>query len=322
MFKVMFTMRKLVPALLLLLFLRPAGLYADGQQQPSSPSAAPTSLPDLTPDANGSLSQEQIQQLFRVVADKDERNDKRLRDYTYIERDEQHTLDGKGDVKSVDVNTYEVLELYGEQVQRLIEKDGKPLDSEEAAKEEKKIQKIIDKHKNESEDERAKRKEKEEKEREDDRKFTHEVADAYNFRLIGTESLGERDAWVIDAEPRPGYEPHMKQAKILPKFQGRVWIDKNDLQLAKLDITCIDTVSFGWFLARIHKGSRVVLEQTRVNDEVWLPKHVAIKVDARLALLKGFNLEAEQTFSDYKKFRSRTRIVGVGEVKGSEAQKP
>ena len=68
-------------------------------------------------------------------------------------------------------------------MQRLIEKDWQAsLDSEEAAKEEKKIQKIIDKHKNESEDERAKRKEKEEKEREDDRKFTHEVGDAYNFR--------------------------------------------------------------------------------------------------------------------------------------------
>ena len=103
----------------------------------------------------------------------------------------------------------------------------------------------------------------------------------------------------------------MKQAKILPKFQGRVWIDKNDLQLAgSSDITCIDTVSFGWFLARIHKGSRVVLEQTRVNDEVWLPKHVAIKVDARLALLKGpLNPKRDQTFSDYKKFRSRTRIA-------------
>ena len=42
---------------------------------------------DLTPDANGALSQEQMQQLFRVVADKDIDNDKRLRDYTYIERD-------------------------------------------------------------------------------------------------------------------------------------------------------------------------------------------------------------------------------------------
>ena len=40
--------------------------------------------------------------------------------------------------------------------------------------------------------------------------------------------LGGRDAWVIDAEPRPGFEPHMKEAKFLTKFRGRVWIDKND----------------------------------------------------------------------------------------------
>jgi hypothetical protein len=317
----MFPTRKLVLALMLLSLALSREGYSQIAESSASANAASPSLPDLKPDANGDLSQDQMQQLFRVVADKDEQNDKRLRDYTYIERDEQHTLDGKGDVKSVEVKTYEVLELYGEQVERLIEKDGKPLDSEEAAKEEKKIQKVIDKHKNESEDELAKRKEKEEKEREEDRKFTHEVADAYNFRLVGTESLAGRDAWVIDAVPRPGYEPHMRQAKILPKFQGRVWIDKDDLQLAKLDLICIDTVSFGWFLARIHKGSRVVLEQTRVNDEVWLPRHVAIKVDARLALVKGFNLEADQTFSDYKKFRSRTRIVGVGEVKESEPQK-
>src|ERR1700731_4460022 len=51
---------------------------------------------DLTPDANGALSQEQMQQLFRVVADKDLENDKKLRDYTYIERDVQKNLDGKG----------------------------------------------------------------------------------------------------------------------------------------------------------------------------------------------------------------------------------
>ena len=37
-----------------------------------------------------------MQQLFRVVADKDIENDKRLRDYTYIERDEEHKLGGKG----------------------------------------------------------------------------------------------------------------------------------------------------------------------------------------------------------------------------------
>jgi hypothetical protein len=302
--------KRLVPFILAIILL--AGVSVSAQQEKSA--SAPASLPDLTPDANGKLSQEQMQQLFRVVAEKDIENDKRLRDYTYIERDEEHDLDGKGDVKSVDVKTYEVMELYGEQVQRLIEKDGKPLDAGDTEKEEKKIQKIVDKRKNESDDERRKRAQREEKEREDGRKFVREVADAYNFHLVGTESVGGRDAWVIDGEPRPGYEPHMKEAKFLPKFRGRVWIDKNEAQLSKLDVECIDTVSLGWFLARVHKGSRIVMEQTRVNDEVWLPKHLALKVDIRLALLKNFNVEMEQSYRDYKKFRATAKIVGVGDV--------
>jgi hypothetical protein len=61
---------------------------------------------------------------------------------------------------------------------------------------------------------------------------------------------------VIDGEPRPGFVPHMKESKFLSKFRGRVWIDKSDLQLAKMDVECLDTVSWGLFLARFHKGSR------------------------------------------------------------------
>lgn len=295
-------------------------LGASSQDKPTGVDApvtvpAAVSLPDLKPDAKGNLSQEQMQQLLRVVAEKDIENDKRLRDYTYIERDEEHKLDGKGEIKSTEIKTYDVIEIYGEQVQRLIEKNDKALDTKDADKEEEKIQKIIDKRKNESEDARKKREGKEEKEREEGRQFVREVADAYNFHLVGTESLGGRDAWVIDGEPRPGFEPHMKQAKYLPKFHGRVWIDKEDAQWAKMDIECIDTVSFGLFLARFHKGSRIVIEQTRVNDEVWLPKHVALKIDVRLALLKEYDVEQEQTFRDYKKFHATAKIVGAGEVK-------
>ena len=78
------------------------------------------------------------------------------------------------------------MEIYGEQVQRLIEKDDKALDAKGAAKEEEKIQKIVDKRKNESEDARRKRGEKEEKDREQGRKFVLEVADAYNFHVVET----------------------------------------------------------------------------------------------------------------------------------------
>jgi len=281
----------------------------------TSPQPEPRPSPDLTPDATGKLSPRQMRELFRVVAEKDLDNQKRQRNYTYIEREVENKLDGKGDTKSTEVKTYEILEIYGEPTQRLIEKDDKPLSEKEAAKEEEKIQKIIDKRKNESESERKKRAEKEEKDREEGRKFVREVADAYNFTLIGSEAVGGRDAWVIHGEPRPGFEPQMKESKFLSKFRGQVWVDKNELQLSKLDVEAIDTVSLGWVLARIHKGTRFMLEQTRVNDEVWLPGHVTFRFDARVALVKGFKLDGEQTFRDYKKFRTSAKIVGMSEVR-------
>jgi hypothetical protein len=271
---------------------------------------------DPTPAAipTPSLSEDQIRELIRQTAEKDMENDKRQRDYTYIQREEEHKLDGKGQVKSTETKTSEIMELYGEPVERLIAKDDKPLSDKDAKKEEEKIQKVIEKRKNESEEDRKKREAKEEKEREENRQFVREVADAYNFRLAGIESLAGRDTYVIDGEPKPGYEAHLKEAKILPKFRFRAWIDKDESQWKKLDIQCIDTVSFGLFLARIHKGSRIVIEQTRINDEVWLPQHINVKVDARLALLKDFNLEDDITYRDYKKFRTDTKIVPIGEL--------
>jgi hypothetical protein len=303
---------RLVPLVILLFSLPGVG------QQNSPVAATPpdaASLLDLKPDAKGALSQEQMQHLFRVVADKDIENDKRLRNYTYIEREVENRLDGKGQTKSTETRTYEIMEIYGEQVQRLIQKDDKPLSQRDAAKEEEKIQKIIDKRKNESQSDRRKREEKDEKDREENRKFVREVADAYTFKLVGTEVLQGREAWMIDGEPRPDFVPHMKESKFLAKFRGRVWIDKNDLQLAKMDVECLDTFSWGLFLARFHKGSRFMLEQTRVNDEVWLPLQVAAKIDVRLALLKNFDVDLEQTYRDYKKFRTTSKIVSVGEVK-------
>jgi hypothetical protein len=281
---------------------------------PQSNSPATVML-DLTPDAKGGLSQQQMQQLFHIVAEKEIDNDKKQRDYTYIERDEEHKLDGKGNVKSTESETFEIIAIYGKQVQRRIAKNDQPLSAKDAAKEEEKIQKIIEKRKNESDADRQKREKQEAKEQEEGRHWVREIADAYNFRLVGSEQIGGRDNWVIEGEPRPGFRPHLKYANYLPDFHGRVWIDKKDLQWTKMDVQCINTASWGLFVARLHKGSRFIVEQTRVNDEVWLPKRVAVKLDVRVALLKNLNIDEDETYRDYKKFRTSARIVGVGEVR-------
>ena len=119
---------------------------------------------------------------------------------------------------------------------------------------------------------------------------------------------------MIDGDPLPNYKPPLKDAKILPKVRLRLWIDKAEQQWVKVDIECIDTISWGLFIARIHKGSTIHLEQIKVNDEVWLPKHVGMKLDARIALLKNLDVAYDITFRDYQKFRTDAIIRPLGEV--------
>jgi hypothetical protein len=288
-----------------------APVPASGQNAPSTASQASAAGLPAPP------TEDQIRELIRKSADNDMENDKKLRNYTYVERQEEKRLDGKGNVKSTEVKTYDVMEIYGEPVEKLISKDDKPLSEKDARKEDDKIQKLIDKRKDESDEDREKRLKKEEKDREDERKFVSEVADAYNFRFVGFETLDGRENYVIDADPKPGYEPKMKEAKILPKFRFRAWIDKDEIQWKKIDAECIDTVSFGLFLFRLHKGSHALIEQTRVNDEVWLQKHVTARVDGRLALVKGIDVDFDVTDRDYKKFGSATKITTLGEIHDS-----
>ena len=308
-------------SLLSLLLLTGTLAHAQGSSEGATPDAAAPKADTapassvVAPPAPATLSSEEIKSLIRQAAEKDIENDKKQRDYTYNERVEEHKLSGHGEVKSTEIRVYDVLEIYGEQMRRLISKDGKPLSDKEAAKEDEHIQKVIDHRKNESDSDRAKRLKQEEKSREEDREFVKEVADAYTFSFVGTESLGGRDSYVIDAEPRRGFEAKTKAGKILPKFRFRLWLDREEDQWVKLDATCVDTVSLFMFLARIHKGSHLLIETTRVNDEVWLPQHVAVHLDARVALLKNFDVDEDLTYKDYKKFHAQSRIVGMEEVK-------
>jgi hypothetical protein len=278
----------------------PAAVYA--QEQPPAPPAAPgvASCPASTED---------LRAIVQRTAANDEINDKRARDYTYTEHQTVQDLDKSGNVRKTSTETHEIMILDDEYVERLVAKDDKPLPPKEAQKEEERIDKFIEKRKNETPDEKRDRLAKEEKEREKDREFVREIADAYYFKALPDETIGGREAFVISAEPRPDFKPHTSDAKFLPKFRFRAWIDKSECQLVKLDADVIDTVSVGFFVARLYPGSKFDLEQTRINDEVWLPSHIDVRLDARVLLLKGFNANLLFDYSDYKKFRSSIQIV-------------
>jgi hypothetical protein len=90
-----------------------------------------------------------------------------------------------------------------------------------------------------------------------------------------------------------------------------LWIDKNDYNWAKIDVETLDTISFGGFLLRLAKGTRLIVEQAHVNQEVWLLKGVTLRASARIALIKSVHEELILTFTDYKKFQVDSRVVSA-----------
>ena len=277
--------------------------------------AQETVAPALPPTADA-------KEIVRRSVEIDHHNFERARNYTCRRREVERELDKNGGVKSTHINTFEMMFLSGEPYSRLVQKDDHPLSEKDRKKEEEKMEKFIAKHRDESAKDHEKRLAKEEKERQEGRLFLRDVINAFDFKLVGEEQLEGKDTYVIEAVPRRDFHPTQPHADLLEKVRGKLWIEKQDYNWVKADVETIDTISFGLFLARLHKGSRLTFEQTKVNDEVWLMRRLAINAGARLALLKNLLMDQEDTFSDYKKFSAGTRIVGFSELEPVKKTEP
>jgi hypothetical protein len=254
-------------------------------------------------------------EIVRRSVEVDHHNWERARNYTCRQHEVEKQLDKHGGVKSTNIKTYDINFYYGEEYSRLIQKDDKPLGEAEQKKEDEKLEKFLSKLRNQSDEDREKRLGKEKKEREEQRAFLRDVTNAYNFTLVGEETVNGTDTWVIEAAPRTDFHPTQPHADILAKIKGKIWIEKKDYNWVKVEAESIDTISFGLFLFRIHKGARFSFDQVHLNDEVWLVRRFYVSGGARLALLKNEAIEQEDEFSNYQKFSASTRILpGVREA--------
>ncbi len=273
--------------------------------QGPSPSAL-TVRPEPPPDAKA---------IVRRGLEADERNYQLARDYTFERRQELKLLDKKGKPKKDEINTYDVTILYDEPYERRIRKDDKPLTGKEEKKEEDKLQKFTSEREHESANEHTKRLAKFEKERKEERAFASDVLNAYDFKLVGEDQLDGHDVYVVEANPRKDFHPTQPHADILSKLRGKVWIDQKDYGWVKVQAETLDTISWGLFILRIHKGTQMEFKEVRINDEIWLPSQIQLNGAARFALVAGGNFDLDMTFSNYKKFTSGARILpGVTEA--------
>jgi hypothetical protein len=247
--------------------------------------------------------------IIRRATELDRRNTEISRSYTFLERQEHRDEDSGGKLKKTESTTFDVTLLEGSPYRRLVARDDKPLSPKDQLKEEEKLQKSILDRRKETPAQRESRIADWERKKQKQREPLKELPEAFTFRLSGEETLNGGETFVIEGLPKPGYRPKSASTAFFNKIKLHFWIDKKDYQWVKVDLESLDTITFGGILLRLAKGSHVTVENTRVNNEVWLPKRIDIRGSVRVALVHVMRGEIIYAFSEYKKFQTDSRVL-------------
>jgi hypothetical protein len=230
--------------------------------------------------------------------------------YDYIETD----LQSDGSHK-----TYIVGMLLGSPYRELVAVNGKPLMTDRQEEERRKLQRETSRRQNESQREREDRIAKYQRELDRDNRFLKELPHAFNFTLLREGQLDGHQVYVIEATPRPGYQPQDKESEVLTGMQGTLWIDKRSRQWVKVEAEVIHPVSIDGFLAKVERGTRFELEKTPVQENIWLPNHFEMTSKAKILSLISYKGKHDETYSHYHK-RGQSDPLGDFEELWHDAQ--
>ena len=231
-----------------------------------------------------------------------------------VERDED-TNGGK-----TTSETYDALMIYGSPYNHITLRNDVALSSEEAARQTQQLQEELTKRANESPQERAARIAKYQKEWKRVFVLLRNLKGAFDFKMMGEETVEGHSVYVIRATPRPDYQANSRETKILTGMQGTLWIDKESYRWVRVEAEVIKSVWFGWFIAKVDPGTQFLLEQTPVQDPaqagIWLPKHFRMTVNASV-LWHRKEYTHDETYRDYRPISGPGALPQTITIEGS-----
>ena len=215
--------------------------------------------------------------------------------YSYLERDVESKHHSPATAK-----TYKVLMIDGSPYNVVTAINDQPLGPDEEAQEQHKLRREIEKRRRESGRDREKRIAKYDRDRMRDHEMLQEMVKGFQFQPAGEAQVDGRTCWVLDATPKPGYQPSTREGKVLKGMKGRLWVDQQTYQWVKVHAEVVRPVSFYGFLAKVGPGTEFDLEQAPVTDTLWLAKQFSVRVNA--SALGFFNEDSteSETYHDYQ----------------------
>jgi hypothetical protein len=210
--------------------------------------------------------------------------------YDYLERD----------VKNHESRTSRVMMILGSPYRRLEAVNGMPLSPEDQQEEQRKLNAAVAERCGESTLQTRKRIENYNRGRERDHFLMSEMTKALVFNVLDETTINGRNAWHLQASPKPGYTPPNREAKVLTGMKGELWIDKSTFEWIQVVAQVIHPVSIEGFLARVEPGTRFKLVRTPVAGGPWFPIQFSDESKVRVLSFFGRNGGDDETYSDYQ----------------------
>ena len=236
-----------------------------------------------------------VRELVRRSVENNERNWEAAPEYSFTERDV--VMNGGKTTR----RTYRVRMIEGSQYNQLLEENGEPLQGERAAAEKRKAEQETARRRSESSSARAHRVAQYQRERSQDRALMNEMAKAFQFKLVGHESVNGHECYVLDATPRVDYHPTNRDTKVLTGMRGRMWIDSKEYQWVKVHAEVFRPVAFGLFFAHVRPGTEFTLEEAPIGGGLWMPSRLITKVRATAMVVWSRKSSDDETYSDYRR---------------------
>ena len=293
------------------------------KEQETTPQQSTTASPYLR-DASGQATEDKpLPDIFAMMHDV-ETNERRAeaveKDYLYHSVVTEQNIDGHGQVKKTEVTEFDHYWANGVPVARKVKKDGKVLNAEEIAREDERID--HESAKGHERREKADAQGKETDSRGDQEITVSRLLELGAFTNPRRVQVSGRDTIAVDFAGDPKAKTRNHAEDVIREIAGTAWIDERDRVLAKVEGHFVNAFKVGGgLIVDVKKDTRFVWEQTKVNDEVWLPAHVEGQGAARVLLFFSFNGSLSAVDSDYRKFRTSSTIL-PGLTKVGEPQAP
>ena len=200
--------------------------------------------------------------------------------------------------KKTHTDQYQAFYVANTEILQHTAHDDKPLSADAAKKEQERVDKLVAKLKS--------------RQNKPDKEEFH-LTGLWNVATFSNprrESISSRPTLVFDYKGNPNAKAKNLGEEIMRQLAGTLWIDERDDAIVRLEGTLQENFHVGGgLLVNIKKGSRFNFTQSLVNGEIWFPVELTAHVDGRFLLLKGFNGDGHQTFSDYRKLTTSVTIL-------------